>query len=121
MRGLGDRLELDLGGRRQFGVGSRGGNRGGDRFDDLGHRRGLDHRLGCTLGGLRGLGGLLRGGFFHHGLFDGRLATQALGVGEAAHAVGERVVDARRVALHADLQALAQIEHDLVLDAKLSR
>ena len=35
---------------------------------------------------------------------------------------GQRgVVDARRVALHADLEALGEIEHHLVLDAELSR
>ena len=55
------------------------------------------------------------------GLFDDRLAPQALGVGEAADAVRERIVDARRVALDADLQALGEIEHHLVLDAELSR
>ena len=32
----------------------------------------------------------------------------------------ERVVDARRVALHADLELVAEIEHHLVLDAQLS-
>ena len=55
------------------------------------------------------------------GLVDDRLATEPFGVGEAADAVGERVVDARRVALDADLQALGEIEHHLVLDAELSR
>ena len=55
------------------------------------------------------------------GLLDDRLAAQALGVGQAPDAVRGGIVDARRVALDADLQALGEIEHDLVLDAELSR
>ncbi len=42
------------------------------------------------------------------------------GVGEAADAVGRRVVDARGVALHADLELVGELEHDVVVDAQLS-
>ncbi len=99
----------------------------GDRHLDQrgrGHRSGrgvatrlLDGRLGLGLGGpalrLRlGLG---------LGLVDDRVATKPLGVGHPADAVRGGVVDARRVALDADLQALGEIEHHLVLDAELSR
>jgi hypothetical protein len=49
------------------------------------------------------------------------LFAQALGIRETADAVGQGIVDARRVALDADLQSLAQVEHDLILDAELSR
>ena len=72
-----------------------------------------DRLLGRSLLG----DGLLR----RFGLLDDRLAAQTLGVGEAPDAVRERVVDARRVALDADLQALTEIEHHLVLDAELPR
>ncbi len=119
-RGLGHRFELDLGGRRERDIGSRGGDRGGDRLD-FGRGDGLDDRRGWGLRGLRGPDGLLRRCRLDDGLFDDGLAAQALGVGETPHAVGKRVVNARRVALDADLQAFAQIEYDLVLDAELSR
>jgi hypothetical protein len=69
-------------------------------------RRRLLLRLGCRLG---------------LGLLDDGLATQALRVGEPADAIGRRVVDARRMALHADLELVGEIEHDGVLDAQLSR
>ena len=41
-------------------------------------------------------------------------------VGEAADAVSGRVVDARRVALDADLQTFGEVEDHLVLDAELT-
>jgi hypothetical protein len=55
------------------------------------------------------------------GLLDDRLAPQALGVGQTPDAVRGGIVDARRVALDADLQTLGEIEHHLVLDAELPR
>jgi hypothetical protein len=80
----------------------------------LGRGRLLDHRRGLGLGGALRLGlGL--------GCFDDRLLTEPFGVGEATDAIGRGVVDARRVALHADLEPLGEIEHHLVLDAELSR
>jgi hypothetical protein len=80
-------------------------------------RRGfLDRRFGLGLGGALGLG--LRLGLR---FVDGGLATQPFGVGQTTDAVGRGVVDARRVALHADLEPLGEIEHHLVLDAELSR
>jgi hypothetical protein len=76
----------------------------------------------------RGLGrhdGLLGRSHFDDRHLDDRLlddlASQPLAVGQPADAIGERVVDARRVALDADLQALAQVEHDLVLDTQFPR
>jgi hypothetical protein len=48
-------------------------------------------------------------------------SAKALGVGEAADAVGLRVLDARGVALDADPQALAEIKGFLVGQPKLSR
>jgi hypothetical protein len=119
---LASRFDLDLGRGGQVGL-------GGNRLEHcraLGLERcRLRHRFGGL--GLRGLGGsllrrLLLGDRLLNGRFDDfGLAPQSLGVGKAANAVGERVVDARRVALDADLQALAQVEHDLVLDAQLPR
>jgi len=114
---LGDGLEVDLGRRRDRGL--------GDWFDDR-----LRLRFGFLLGGHRRrglgrLGGALRrrllGGrlLLDRGLL-GRLATEPFGVGQTADAVGERIVDARRVALDSDLQALAQVEDDLVVDAQFT-
>jgi len=78
-----------------------------------GRRRGLDEgRLGLGLGRC----GLLR----LLGLLD-RFALEALGICQAADAVGRRLVDARGVALHAELELLGEFEHDGVLDAQLSR
>jgi hypothetical protein len=54
------------------------------------------------------------------GLLD-RGALEALGIGETADAVRRGVVDARRVALDAELELLGELEHDGVLDAQLSR
>ena len=54
------------------------------------------------------------------GLVDDRLAPQVAAVGQPADAVGRRVVDARRVALHPDLELFGEIQHDLVVDAELS-
>ena len=72
-------------------------------------------RLGCRL-----LRGLLRLRLGRLDLGD-RVAPKTFGVGKAPHAVRERIIDARRMALDADLQALAQIEHNLILDTELSR
>ena len=96
-------------------------------------RRGLGHgcgrlALGRLLRGgwLGGAGGRLRGRFdrlgdrLGGGLLDGGFPAQTLGVREPPDAIRERVVDARRMALHADLQAFAQLEDDLVLDPELS-
>jgi hypothetical protein len=123
-RGLRHRFELDRGDGGQVGFCGYGLEQG----------RGLGKRFrlrGSLLGRLRGLRGLcrrlllrrllLRRRLLDDRLLDDGLAPQSLGVGKTAYAVGERVVDARRVTLHADLQALAQVEHDLVLDAKLPR
>lgn len=121
---MGRRHRLD--GLRRF-VGDDGGR---FRRDDLGlvgddpddRRRG--YRLGRNFGlgrlGCRLLRGLLRLrlGRLH---LDDRFAPKTFGVGKAPHAVRERIIDARRMALDADLQALAQIEHNLILDAELSR
>ena len=104
MRGLGGRgrLEVDLGGGRELDVrggggrasGRGGGRGGGDRLDG-----GRDDRLGRRLGrrprGPDGPRGLLGRRRLDDGLFDRRLATEPLGVGEATHAVGEGIVDAR--------------------------
>jgi hypothetical protein len=82
----------------------------------VGNRRGSrDHlRVGLGLGAPVWLR-------FGLGLVDDRVATEPFGVGQTADAVGRGVVDARRVALHADLELLGEIEHHLVLDAELSR
>jgi hypothetical protein len=79
----------------------------------LGRRRLLDRlrvRLGAPLGLRLGLG-----------LVDDGVTAEAFGVGQTADAIGRGVVDARRVALDADLELLGEIEHHLVLDAELSR
>jgi hypothetical protein len=68
-------------------------------------------------GGRLGLGrGRGRLGF---GLDDG-LFLEAPGVGETADAVGRRLVDARRVALHPDLELVGKLDHDGVVNAELS-
>jgi hypothetical protein len=92
---------------------------------DLGRRgRGWRVENGCGLGNGRGRDRLALGllrldcGF---GLFDDGLASEALGVRETTHAIRGRIVDARRVALDADLQALGEVEDHLVLDTELSR
>jgi hypothetical protein len=89
------------------------------RRRDLGRHR-LDDGRGFLLhrGRLLGLGRRRR---FRLGLLDHRLPAQALRVGETADAIGRRVVDTRRVALHPDLELVGEIEHDGVLDAQLSR
>src|SRR5205085_3186446 len=46
---------------------------------------------------------------------------ETLRVGETAHAVGLRILDARGVALHADPQAVAQIKGFLVGQPELTR
>jgi hypothetical protein len=102
--------------------------RGLDDFDRRGLRdddRRLFQRLLLRGGFLRGAGWLrgrlgLLGNRLRLGLFDRGLPAQTFGIGEAADAVRQRVVDARRMALHADLQALAQLEDDLVVDPELA-
>ena len=63
-----------------------------------------------------GAGGL---GRLRLGLVDDRLAAQLAAVRQSADAIGRRVVDARRVALHPDLELVGEVEHYLVLDAEL--
>jgi hypothetical protein len=108
--------------RRHGGLGVGGGHldrhRGGRGLlgDTLGARH-LDGRLGLGLLSRRGtprLGLGLR-------LLDDRVTAEALGVGQTPDAIRGGIVDARRVALDADLQALGEIEHHLVLDAELPR
>ena len=55
------------------------------------------------------------------GCLDDRVAAQALGVGQSTDAIRGGIVDAGRMTLDADLQALGEIEHHLVLDAELPR
>ena len=110
-RRFGGRRLVASTGRGRAGVGGRGGTLSeGRRF---GGARAL--RLGAwPATRLLGLGlGL--------GFLDDRVATKPFGVGQTPDAVRGRIVDARRVALDADLQALGEVEHDLVLDAELSR
>ena len=94
----------------------------------VGRRRrglaGVDHgsrgRRDVVSGLARPRGSLLRLGLLGFGFVDDRLAAQTLGVSEATDAVRGGIVDARRVALDADLQAFGQVDDDLVLDAELS-
>jgi hypothetical protein len=102
-RGLGV-VDAERRGRRSGGRGRPGLTGGGDLHD---RRHG--GRLG--LGRCRS-----RLGF---GLDDGLLLEPA-GVGEAADAVGRRLVDARRVALHPDLELVGKLDHDGVVNAELS-
>jgi hypothetical protein len=92
-----------------------GGGRGGGRTGLAGGGRDLHDRGdgGGRLGLGRGRSGL---GF---GLDDG-LLLEPPGVGEAADAVGRRLVDARRVALHPDLELVRQVDDNGVIDAQLS-
>jgi hypothetical protein len=53
------------------------------------------------------------------GLDDG-LLLEPPRVGETADAVGRRLVDARRVALHPDLELVGKLDHDGVVNAELS-
>jgi hypothetical protein len=109
-------------GRDVVGHGGRGGPVDGRRGDDP-HRRGggrgrLVEHVGTRLRGAPGAPLGLRLGL---GLVDDGVAAEAFGVGQTADAIGRGVVDARRVALDADLELLGEIEHHLVLDAELSR
>jgi len=90
--------------RRDLGLGrlGEGGGRLLDRRDLLG--LGRRRRRGLRLG-----------------LLDDGLLAQALRVGQTADAIGRRIVDARRVTLHADLELVREVEHHGVLDAELSR
>jgi hypothetical protein len=89
----------------------RRGRRGHATVDGGG--RGLTGRLGGLLRALLGFGLLGRG------LVDDRLSTEPFGVGETTHAVRGGIVDARRVALDADLQTFCEVEDHLVLDPEL--
>jgi hypothetical protein len=92
-----------------------GGGRGGGSTGLAGGGRDLHDRGygGGRLGLGRGRSGL---GF---GLDDG-LLLEPPGVGEAADAVGRRLVDARGVALHPDLELVGKLDHDGVVNAELS-
>jgi len=106
-------------------------NRGlGFRFDG---RFGLDARFrrGRGLGRLRldrfgrfGNGflgrGLLRLGLRRRFRLGRRLLLEAPTVGKATDAIGRRLVNARRVALHPDLELVREIDDDAVLDAELT-
>jgi len=70
------------------------------------HLLGLGRRRRCRLG---------------LGLLDDGLPAQTLRVGQTTDAIGRWIVDARRVALHADLELVGEIEHHGVLDAELPR
>ncbi len=103
------------------------GDAAGGPDDAVRRRRGARHvGLGGD-GGRLGSGGLgRRTGRGRRTLDDGLglgfrlgLPTEALRVREAADPVGHRVLDARRVALRADLQLFRELHHDLVLDAQL--
>ena len=48
------------------------------------------------------------------------LQRRSAGVGQAADAIGRRLVDARRVALHTDLELVGELDDDSVVDAQLS-
>ena len=96
----------------------------------LDRRRGGRGLLGGALGtrhldGRLGLGLLPRRARPRLGLrlgcLDDRVAAQALGVGQSTDAIRGGIVDAGRMTLDADLQALGEIEHHLVLDAELPR
>ncbi|HEU5447443.1 MAG TPA: hypothetical protein VFW57_00360 [Acidimicrobiia bacterium] len=80
----------------------------------MGGRGGLVGGFGC-FGRRRDGGCRLRFGFGLGG------AAEPLRVGETAHAVGLRVLDARGVALNSDPQALAEIKGFLVGKPELSR
>ena len=102
-RGRGSRLVVGTAPARASGAGAGAGAAAGS---SAGSALALAPRLGLRLG---------------LGLVDDRVATEPFGVGQTADAVGRGVVDARRVALDADLELLGEIEHHLVLDAELSR
>ena len=85
---------------------------GFDRRDD--GRRGCDRRRGrLRLGRGRGFG-------FRLGLGGRRLLLEAAAVGQPADAVGRGLVDARRVALHTDLELVRELDDEVVVDAQLS-
>jgi hypothetical protein len=60
-----------------------------------------------------------RGGGLGFGL-DDRLPLQPPRVGQAADTVRRRLVDARRVTLHSDLELVGKLDHDGVVNAELS-
>ena len=101
VRGLGGRgrLEVDLGGRCELDVVAVA------VVVPVAAEAATGSMTGATTGSVAGSGCRLRGPSrpgrasrrrrLDDGLFDGRLATEPLGVGETTHAVGEGVVDAR--------------------------
>ena len=103
----------------------RGGGRGGGGPLGLGGRLRLLHlrcrgRGGLGLGFLGRTGGLRRLGRLR-GLLGLLVADEAFPLGLAANAVGLRVLDARRVGLHADAEAPAEVERLLVGQSELLR
>jgi hypothetical protein len=86
------------------------GHRGSEGLTGRGRDRG-DDRL-CRLGFGRRRSGLR--------LYDDGLALQPARVGQPANAIGRRLVDARRVALHPDLELVGKLDHDGVVNAELS-
>src|SRR5439155_13749688 len=97
------------GGRQRFGAGRRRGRR---------RRRLLGDRRLLRDGGL-GLLGRLLGRLRRCRLLGLDVATESLRIRLAADAVGLGVLDARRVALDADLQRLAEVECLLVGEPEL--
>jgi hypothetical protein len=85
-----------------------GGHLGERLLDDSGGRLGRGRRLLGRLGRLLRLLGL-------------DVALEALALGLAAHAIGLRVLDARRVALDPDTERAAEIERLLVGEPELAR
>jgi hypothetical protein len=86
-----------------------------------GRERFLGGRRGCLLAGRRLRRGRFRGRRGGRGLRLGdRFALQSFGVGEAPDAIGGGLVDARRVALDADLELVREVDDDGILDAQLS-
>ncbi len=98
---------------------------------DRARRLRLGHRDGCSrvgLGGRLGLGGLglapaprARGrGRLRLGLLDDGLTAQVAAVGQPPDAIRGRIVDARRMALHPDLELFGEVQDYLVVNAELS-
>jgi hypothetical protein len=92
---------------------------GDDRRDHLGcnrfARRGRDRSYRRDDRRHFGFGRRRSGPGLDHGL-----ALEAAGVGQAADAVRRGLVDARRVALHPDLELVGKLDHDGVVNAELS-
>jgi hypothetical protein len=102
---------LSLGGERR------------NRFQDAFRRRrrlrgGFGSAVGCGLRLVRAYGRRRRFGL-GGGLGLG-LPLEAATVGQPPDAIGRRLVDARRVALHADLELVRELDDKVVVDAELS-